>query len=59
MTKYIIEDLEISSDDWDKSDEEKFFFNKCSKKFHEHEKFALCKLLPSLDYTLTILLTIL
>ena len=31
---------------------------KCLKKFHKHEKFALCKLLPSLNYTLTIPLTI-
>ena len=55
MTRHTTQDLEISSDDFD---EEWFFFNKCLKKFLEHENFVLCKLLFSMYYTPTTLLII-
>ena len=51
-TRNIAEDFEISSDHSDKFDKEYFFFNKRSKKSHEHQNFALCKLLSTLNYTL-------
>ena len=49
FTRYITEDLEISSDS-DESNEQWFFFNKRPKKSHHHENFELCQLLPFLDY---------
>ena len=52
VTRHINKELDISSDDSDKSDEEKFSFNKRSKKYHEHENFLLCKLLLFLENTL-------
>ena len=50
VARHITEDIEISSDDSDKSDKEQFFYNKRSKKSQHHESFALCKLLPSQGY---------
>ena len=58
MIRHITEELEVSFDDSDESDEEKFSIKfikslkKSSKKSHTHEKFAVCKLklLSSLDY---------
>ena len=38
--------LEISPD------EKQFFFDKHSKKYHVHENFVVCKLLPLLKYAL-------
>lgn len=58
VTRYITEELEISSDDSVESDEEWFFFNKHSKKSCQHENFELCESLPSLDYKEVFLTTI-
>ena len=44
VTRYITEELEISSDDSVESDEEWFFFNKRSKSAHEQKTFVVCKL---------------
>ena len=44
VTRYITEELEISSDDSVESDEEWFFFNKRSKSSHEQKMFVVCKL---------------
>ena len=52
-TGYITEELEISSFDSGESDKEYFSFNKCWKKLHKNERFALCDLLLSLGYSLT------